>query len=148
MSLTDTPPPYGEYQGHVLQSFQDLEGGHAKCLKCGWKATMAESLEPGFQVPLCPESPEGRMAQELEPEEFTEAQSLGLVVASAMTQAHRERDQARELAVRLEQDLARALEALDATVAAWPETSWAQDSLAKEKAQEVLAELRDPDRPA
>jgi len=146
MGLIDVPPPQLHHQGHDLQSFRDLDGGHAKCLRCGWAVTMEESLDPGFQVPLCPESPEGKAAAQAEAqEEFTEAQSLGLVVASAMTQVTAQRDQAREMAAALEESLERALGALGDAIVAWPETSWAKDALGRERAQAVLDELRDPD---
>lgn len=85
-----------------------------------------------------------------DPEEptFTEAEELGLVVVGVLTRLTKERDQARAMAARLEEDLARALQTLDQVVVAWPETSWAVDAHARDQAREVLAELRDPDRPS
>lgn len=78
-------------------------------------------------------------------ETFTPAEELALVVATAMTQLTQERDQARSMAARLEEDLALAIGGLETAVTDWPETSWAADSIVQGKLEGLLSQLRDPD---
>lgn len=81
------------------------------------------------------------------PEDFsgTEAEAVGLAVAGAVAGLQRERDQAREMAMALEQDLHRALSTIRVLTDNWPESTWAADSLVEAQARETLAALEDPD---
>ena len=80
-------------------------------------------------------------------EGLNEPERLGIVVAQAYGNALYERDQARAIAVALEQDLAKALRALRYAVEKWPETTWAQDTLVQENLKHVLDALESPETP-
>ena len=64
------------------------------------------------------------------------------MVGAAYGTALAERDQARAMAARLEQDLAYALEALEKAAAVWPETSWAADSQNKDRLVQAIQNLK------
>lgn len=81
-----------------------------------------------------------------EPEpDFSDAERLGLAVVATLTEAQREAEQARAIAVRLEQELAEAVAICRDALGAWPETTWAADSMRKATLEDRLAKLTDPD---
>lgn len=84
--------------------------------------------------------------QAAEPEpDFSDAERLGLAVVATLTEAQREAEQARAIAVRLEQELAEAVAICRDALGAWPETTWAADSMRKATLEDRLAKLTDPD---
>jgi hypothetical protein len=74
-------------------------------------------------------------------EGLTEPERLGVVVAQAYGNALYERDQARDMAMALEQENAALRKVLDETLAAWPTTTWAQDAALKERAEQAYAAI-------
>lgn len=75
---------------------------------------------------------------------LTEAESMGVIVAAAMAAALNERDQARELAVRLEQELAESERHLKAMVEIVGTSTWAADTRTREQAQAWLDRSPEP----
>lgn len=122
-----------------------------QCLRCGLTIPadrMAEAranAAPQARMSDCP-SPLGTVCTDptclVHFGGLNEAERLGLVVGAAYGTALAERDQARALAVRLEQDLGYALEALEKAAAAWPETSWASDSQNKDRLVQAIQNLK------
>lgn len=92
---------------------------------------------------------ETQMDEPLPPElaHLNEAERLGLVVGAAYGQALAERDQARNIAATLEQQLAKALETIRYALKNWPETTWATDSLVQENVKAWLEALESPETP-
>lgn len=88
----------------------------------------------------------GPDAQPEEPPVFTEAEELGLVVAGTLNRLTVERDRARAVAVRLEQDLDHIRELLESALAGWPETTWAADSHRKAILEDALTTATDPEQ--
>jgi hypothetical protein len=70
----------------------------------------------------------------------TDAEAIALAVAGAVAAIALERDDVRR-------ELEAAADALEALVAAYPETGWAHATAAKEDAQALLARLRPPPEP-
>lgn len=73
--------------------------------------------------------------------EGTDAEAVGVAVAGALVGVEKERDQARDDLTQTRQELVMTLTALEALVEAFPETSWAADSKAKDDAQALLDRL-------
>lgn len=99
--------------------------------------TVAEALDTMAQVPPGME-------------DLTEAERLGLVVGAAYGQALAERDQARAIAVHLEQENAHLRDLLAYAVQEWPDTTWAADSHAKDTLVQAIQNagaLESPETP-
>lgn len=115
------------------------------CPRC--RASLDEFLDS--DRPTCDEViyRTNKVAPTAEPEEFTEAEQLGLLVGAAYGAALHERDEARAEVVRLGQALERALDIMANAVKAWPETTWAQDSAALERLVQGIESLTPVDSP-
>lgn len=166
MPLNLQPPP-PDALGHTFQEFRGIDPGpHAKCVHCGMTAEQfldsqmtAPCPPPGSDGPALVEDEDGApypgalqdAAQSLpDLEGLNEAERLGLIVGATLGNALYERDQARRIAVTLEQENAALRKVLDETLAAWPTTTWAQDAALKDRAVQAyqsIGALESPETP-
>lgn len=84
---------------------------------------------------------------EADADDLGPAERLGLAVGAAYGAALADRDQARDMAVALEGQLAEAIRLLDLAVHHWPETTWAADSKALEDLVQGIENLKAVESP-